>query len=106
MEECEAEECTEEIKTEPAAKCNKRFMEWKLPIMHLTVKAEYYMGMLVFTLIDRKTDQNMELGWWEKGEWYIMTNGNEMHCIKCQRMMIMIMKRYAARITRLQKNIQ
>lgn len=80
-----------------------KFMEWRLPIINRIVKAEFLYDMLVFTIIDRNKDEGVEVGWWENGEWFIVSNASDRHCETFRRLMVIIMKRYAARISRLQK---
>lgn len=90
---------------------NNNLAEWRIPVINRIIRAEFLNSFLVFTLIDRNSDRAQEVGFWDASNcsWsFVAVYKNDADKMREQtrRMMMIIIKRYPARISRLQNELK
>lgn len=91
-------------------KTNTHLSEWRLPVVNRIIRAEFLRDLLVFTMIDRNSDRAEEIGYWDATDrtWHfvaIYRNDADDMRRRARRLMCIIMRRYATRVTRLQTEL-
>lgn len=84
--------------------------EWRIPIINRYIRAEMIDKMLIFSVVDRNSDRVDVVGYWDASDrnWYfigVFKHDADKLRERARRIMIMIMRRYPARVTRLQNEL-